>query len=49
MNLRKLSAAVEKEVVSLFEELRSGMAAREDSSVRSYDRAQDIGQLAGYL
>ena len=31
MNLREISAAVEKELISLFEELRSGMAAREDS------------------
>ena len=31
MNLRKISGAIEKELVTLFEELRSGMAAREDS------------------
>ncbi len=31
MNLREISGAIEKELVSLFEELRSGMAAREDS------------------
>src|SRR6266487_4077323 len=31
MNLKEVSAAIEKELISLFEELRSGMAAREDS------------------
>jgi hypothetical protein len=31
MKLREISAAIEKELISLFEELRSGMAAREDS------------------
>jgi hypothetical protein len=31
MNLREISGAIEKELVTLFEELRSGMAAREDS------------------
>ena len=31
MNLREISGAIEKELTSLFEELRSGMAAREDS------------------
>jgi len=31
VNLREISAAIEKELAGLFEELRSGMAAREDS------------------
>ncbi len=31
MNLREISGAIERELTSLFEELRSGMAAREDS------------------
>jgi len=31
MNLREISGAIEKELITLFEELRSGMAAREDS------------------
>jgi hypothetical protein len=31
MNLREISAAIEKELISLFEELRSGITAREDS------------------
>jgi hypothetical protein len=30
VNLREISAAIEKELAGLFEELRSGMAARED-------------------
>ena len=31
MNLREISGAIEKELTSLFEELRSGITAREDS------------------
>jgi hypothetical protein len=31
MNLREISTAIENELVSLFDELRSGIAAREDS------------------
>jgi len=55
MNLRELSDAIEKELVSLFEELRSGMAAREDSRAfgamierRILDNWQAICERCGF-
>ena len=55
MNLRELSDAIEKELVSLFQELRTRLAAREDSRAfgamierRILDNWQDIRKRCGF-
>ena len=55
MNLREISDAIEKELISLFEELRSGVVAREDSRAfgamierRILDNWQAICERCGF-